>query len=87
MIGVTDFTSITLNGTNMASAILDGLHEWVDYQVRMIAFNDIGGSPFSPVIVERTKESGILNFSHDNLLLTLLFNIQERCYSYMCRVG
>ena len=60
MIGVTDFTPITLNGTNIASTILGGLHEWVNYQVRMIAFNDVGGSPFSPVIVERTKESGIL---------------------------
>ena len=69
MIGVTDFTPITLNGTNMASAILGGLHEWVDYQVRMIAFNDVGGSPFSPVIVERTKESGISNFSHDKLTI------------------
>ena len=83
MFGVTGFTPITLNKTNMASTILAGLHEWMDYQVRMIAFNDVGGSPFSPVIVERTKESGISKFSHDELLLTLLVNHQERAYSYM----
>ena len=60
MMDATDFTPLTLdNGINMDSTILGGLQEWMEYQVKMMAFNDVGDSAFSPVTVERTRESGI----------------------------
>jgi len=54
-----DWHVVTLDdGINMNSAILAGLEEWVEYQVKILAFNDVGDSPFSAVVVERTRESG-----------------------------
>ncbi|XP_069123043.1 protein sidekick-like [Argopecten irradians] len=36
---------------------LNGLEEWMEYQVRMKAYNDVGSSGFSPITTERTRES------------------------------
>ena len=70
MIDDVDFTPITLNnGINMDSTILGGLQEWMEYQVKMMAFNDVGDSDFSPVTVERTRESGI-HISQDIIYLS-----------------
>lgn len=48
------------NGTNVDSYILQGLQEWMDYQIRMISYNDVGSSPYSATIVARTLESSEL---------------------------
>lgn len=48
------------NGMNMDSAILSGLQEWMQYEVKMIAYNDVGNSDFSSVTIERTREAGRL---------------------------
>ncbi|KAL4239205.1 Protein sidekick-2 [Mactra antiquata] len=45
------------NGMNMDSAILGNLEEWMQYEVKMIAYNDVGESIYSPITVERTRES------------------------------
>ena len=55
----TNFTVVDLdNGMNMDSAILSNLEEWMEYEVKMLAYNEVGDSPFSSVTVERTRESG-----------------------------
>jgi hypothetical protein len=46
------------NGMNLDSAILGGLQEWMQYEVKMIAYNDAGNSSDSPITIERTRESG-----------------------------
>ena len=59
MVDEVDFTLVTLdNGINMDSTILGKLEEWMEYEVKMMAFNDVGDSSFSPVTVERTREAG-----------------------------
>lgn len=45
------------DGINLDSYILIRLQEWMDYQIRMISYNDIGSSPYSPVVTARTRES------------------------------
>ena len=60
MVDDLDFVPVTLdNGVNLDSMILAGLEEWMEYEVKMLAFNDVGDSDFSPVTVERTRESGL----------------------------
>ncbi|XP_021344354.1 protein sidekick-1-like, partial [Mizuhopecten yessoensis] len=36
---------------------LNGLEEWMEYQVRMKAYNDVGSSGYSPITTERTREA------------------------------
>ncbi|WAQ96469.1 SDK-like protein [Mya arenaria] len=53
-----DWLVMTLDmSVNMNSAILVNLEEWVEYEVKILAYNDIGESIFSRVVVERTRES------------------------------
>ncbi|XP_071105902.1 protein sidekick-2-like isoform X1 [Haliotis cracherodii] len=53
-----DFTVLPLeNGMNMESFILGHLQEWVEYEVKMTSYNDVGVSSDSPVAIERTRES------------------------------
>ena len=52
------WTTVQLeNGINIDSYILVHLQEWMDYQIRMISYNDVGTSPYSPVTTARTRES------------------------------
>lgn len=46
------------NGMNMNSAILTRLQEWMMYEVKMAAYNDVGIGVNSSITVERTHESG-----------------------------
>ncbi|XP_053380573.1 protein sidekick-2-like [Mercenaria mercenaria] len=53
-----DFQIVDLdNGMNLDSAILGRLQEWMQYEVKMIAYNDVGASSNSSITVERTRES------------------------------
>ncbi|KAL3875338.1 hypothetical protein ACJMK2_033296 [Sinanodonta woodiana] len=52
-----NFRIITLEGLNTDSNIIDKLEEWMEYEVKMVAYNDVGNSSFSPITVERTRES------------------------------
>ncbi|ESO89015.1 hypothetical protein LOTGIDRAFT_106770, partial [Lottia gigantea] len=45
------------NGMNIASYILPLLEEWIEYDVRMSSYNDVGVSDVGPVTKERTRES------------------------------
>ncbi|XP_070184420.1 protein sidekick-2-like [Littorina saxatilis] len=45
------------NGMNIDSYILVNLQEWMDYQIRMISYNDIGESSYSSVTTAKTRES------------------------------
>ncbi|KAK3593323.1 hypothetical protein CHS0354_031382 [Potamilus streckersoni] len=55
--GLDNFRVITLEGVNTDSNIIDRLEEWMEYEVKMVAYNDVGNSSFSPTTVERTRES------------------------------
>ena len=60
MLSVQESTWATVqleNGINMDSYILLQLQEWMDYQIRMISYNDVGTSPYSQVTTARTRES------------------------------
>lgn len=47
------------NGVTVNSAILPHLEEWMEYEVKMLAYNDVGNGVFSTVTVERTREAGM----------------------------
>ncbi|PVD38929.1 hypothetical protein C0Q70_01554 [Pomacea canaliculata] len=52
------WTTVELaNGINIDSYNLVQLQEWMDYQIRMNSYNDVGVSPFSPTTTARTRES------------------------------
>lgn len=50
------FTEVVLD-MDKDSFILSNLQEWMIYQVKMKAFNDVGSSGFSPVTSERTRDA------------------------------
>lgn len=50
--------SVTIEDPTSNSYILDNLEEYTQYEVVMIAFNDVGFSVPSAVAIERTRESG-----------------------------
>lgn len=64
--------TITIEDPTSNSYILDNLEEYAQYEVIMIAFNDVGFSAPSPVALERTRESGE-NFSLIDYFIYLLF--------------
>lgn len=52
----TSFHEITLD-TDSESYTLAKLEEWMEYEVKMRAYNDVGSSPVSPVSSERTRDA------------------------------
>lgn len=60
---------VTIEDTTSNSYILDNLEEFTQYEVVMIAFNDVGFSAPSPTAIERTRESG-------NYLFFLVVNVR-----------
>lgn len=52
-----EFKYTRQNDHNANSFVLNDLEEFVPYEVGMQAYNDVGSSPFSPLAVERTRES------------------------------
>ena len=57
-----EFTTITLdNSANAVSTILTGLEESMSYQVKMLAFTDVGDSDFSDTNIGITWPSGWYN--------------------------
>ena len=52
----TDFHEVVLD-TDSESYTLLKLEEWMEYEVKMSAFNDVGSSPYSPVSTERTRDA------------------------------
>lgn len=63
------------NGVNVNSAILTKLQEWMEYEVKMLAYNDIGDGVFSSVTVERTREAGERLRSHYTQIYKALVKI------------
>lgn len=51
--------TLTIEDPTSNSYILDNLEEYTQYEIVMIAFNDVGFSQPSPPAIERTKESGM----------------------------
>lgn len=51
--------NISIEDPTSNSYIVDGLEEFAQYEIVMIAFNDVGYSAPSPAAVERTRESGV----------------------------
>ncbi|CAG2244562.1 SDK [Mytilus edulis] len=43
--------------TDSESYTLAKLEEWMEYEVKMNAYNDVGSSPFSPISTERTRDA------------------------------
>ncbi|XP_053386774.1 protein sidekick-1-like isoform X2 [Mercenaria mercenaria] len=54
--GGADFKAVDFDHS-INLAVLGGLQEWMQYEVKMIAYNDAGASSHSPITVERTRES------------------------------
>ena len=52
----TDFHEVILD-TDSESYTLTKLEEWMQYEVKMNAFNDVGSSPYSPISMERTRDA------------------------------
>lgn len=52
--------SVVIDDENAISFQLTGLHEWTEYDVQLAAFNRVGRSNFTEVIIARTRESGML---------------------------
>jgi len=52
----TDFHEVILD-TDSESYTLTKLEEWMQYEVKMNAFNDVGWSPYSPISMERTRDA------------------------------
>ncbi|KAL8567567.1 hypothetical protein ACOMHN_054381 [Nucella lapillus] len=53
-----EWTTLQLeNGINMDSYILGRLQEWMDYQIRMVSYNDVGTSPYSPIATAHTRDA------------------------------
>lgn len=57
------------------SYILAALQEYIGYSVRVAAYNKIGKSPFSDVINDTTRESGVYKLFYDLEFLDLLHDI------------
>lgn len=55
-----DYRILTDHNANFF--LLDDLEEFVQYEVTMQAFNDVGSSDFSPLAVERTHEAGNIRY-------------------------
>jgi len=51
---------VEIDDENAISFQLTGLHEWTEYDVQLAAFNGVGRSNFTEVIIARTRESGML---------------------------
>ena len=49
----------TVNATT-TSALLNSLHEYVNYTIRVRAYTEVGAGPYSPTMTERTQEDGKL---------------------------
>jgi len=49
-----------IDDENAVSFQLTGLGEWMEYDIQLAAFNRVGRSNFTEVIVARTRESGLL---------------------------
>ena len=54
----TDFHEVILD-TDSESYTLTKLEEWMQYEVKMNAFNDVGSSPYSPISMERTRDASM----------------------------
>jgi len=51
--------SVVIDDENAISFQLTGLHEWTLYNIQLAAFNRVGRSNLTEIIVARTRESGL----------------------------
>lgn len=58
-VGTGKVRSETIEDPTANSHIISGLEEYALYEITTQAYNDVGGSTFSPVALERTRESGM----------------------------
>lgn len=50
--------SVLIEDHTSNSHILDNLQAWTQYEISVMACNEVGSSHGSPVAVERTREAG-----------------------------
>ena len=67
--------NISIEDPTSNSYIVDGLEEFAQYEIVMIAFNDVGYSAPSPAAIERTRESGV--FSYPLLILVIIYTMKS----------
>ena len=61
---------VTFNGALMTATVntsvfeleLNGLEEFVEYNISVRAYTSVGAGPYSPEVTERTNEDGKLHF-------------------------
>ena len=58
--GVLTSASVNISSRSPRSVILSDLQEFVDYNISVRAFTEVGAGPFSPVETERTFQDGKL---------------------------
>ena len=71
-----DRTTMYVNLTNitMTSITLTGLEEYVEYNISVRAYTNVGPGPYSDDVMERTNEDGEIDlFSHTHILQPLSF--------------
>jgi hypothetical protein len=56
------------DGMNLDSYVLTRLQEFMDYQIRMISYNEVGSSPYSTIATDRTRESSKFDSSNSDSL-------------------
>lgn len=50
--------SVLIEDHTSNSHVLDGLQAWAQYEISVMACNEVGSSPGSPPAIERTREAG-----------------------------
>jgi hypothetical protein len=83
----TDFHEVILD-TDSESYTLTKLEEWMQYEVKMNAFNDVGSSPYSPISMERTRDASMYVYRglcidanhYDFSVIVTNFGPKLRCY-------
>ena len=66
-------SSVTVN-TTLMNAILTGLEEYVEYNIRVRAYTSVGPGPYSDDVIERTLEAG------NNILIKNATNFKKEAY-------
>ncbi len=56
------YRTIEVEDENANSYTFGGLEEWMSYGVRVASFNKVGNSAYSPIAVDRTRESGTTKY-------------------------
>ena len=70
-------TRINITDNSTFEVLLENLQEYVQYNIIVRAYTQVGEGPFSPTITIRTREAGKCRLFRNNYaLLYLLFYVQ-----------